>query len=150
MSKHCFASVMIVRVPEDFEPQRPWTLPPNFSDGELYAKNLTHTCAQGFANTFNKRQLEDGIPDRRWAIAIISSRKAGNGLLRQVWEQHDKTILEMKAVAWWDSLSEDERRQAKAATGCPNAGIAKAYRIALREMVAARDEGDELPSNDAA
>jgi hypothetical protein len=155
----CYSSVVIVHVPDDFKPEKPFWIPDKFSDGEIYVKRLEHASAQGFVLTFNKRQLNkwklcDGIPDRRWAIAIVSNPRPGCGALRHVLEEYDRTILDMKAIAWWDRLSADERQAMLEATGEEEAGIADAFRLYLRSVATAagdaRDEAGELPSNDAA
>lgn len=133
--KRSFASVLIVQLPEDFKPQRPWSMPPTFSGGELYATQLTHAGATGFANTFNTRQLQDGLPHRRWAIAIMSVRKPGRATMLEALEQHERNMS--NAVAWWNALSTDERLAAQKAAGVPDASIFHLYRAAKRQAVAA-------------
>jgi hypothetical protein len=63
-------AVYVVTVPETFRPQRPWDLPPQTSDGELWAKNVTLSEARDFVRVFNKRQLLRGLTDHKWAMAI--------------------------------------------------------------------------------
>ncbi len=140
--KRSFASVMIIQLPEDFKPQRPWNMPPSFSGGELYATQLTHSGATRFANTFNKRQLQDGLPDRRWAIAVMSVRKPGRVTMLEAFEQHERNMS--VAFAWWDSLSTDERLAAQKAAGVPNPSIFHSYRAAKRQGIAAEFEKQKI------
>jgi hypothetical protein len=72
-------AVYLITVPDDFRPQRPWELPPGIVAGELYAKNLAMAHALGFVRCFNKRQMDLGLPDRRWAIAIHHARFRWDG-----------------------------------------------------------------------
>jgi predicted nucleic acid-binding protein len=130
-----FASVMIVQLPEGFKLQKPWTMPPTFSGGELYATKLTHAGATGFANTFNTRQLADGLPDRRWAIAVMSVQKPGRATMLEAFEQHEKQMSD--AIAWWNSLSEHERTAAKKCGCNPDATIFEVYRTVKRLGIAA-------------
>jgi len=61
-------AVFLVRVPEDFKPQRPWHLPERADSIELCLGNVAITHALGFCRVFNARQLRLGLSDRLWAI----------------------------------------------------------------------------------
>ena len=63
-------AVYLVTVPEEFRPERPWELPAQILGGELYVKNIILGHALGFAGAFNKRAMELGLPDRKWAIPV--------------------------------------------------------------------------------
>lgn len=74
--------VYLVTVPPDFVPQRPWDVLSGFSDGELYARNLTSTQGLNFARTHNKKAIldrEQGQWDRRWAIVVKHIRSLRDG-----------------------------------------------------------------------
>ncbi len=64
-------SVFMVRVPDTWKPQRPWSVPPCFSEGRLLAGNLSMRQALGFARTHNKAALaayQRGDRTMPWAI----------------------------------------------------------------------------------
>jgi len=61
-------AVYLVTIAAGPKPQRPWSLPEVLTEGTLYAKNLLLVDAAGFVRTFNKRQLETGLTDGRWAV----------------------------------------------------------------------------------
>ena len=63
-------AVYVATLPDAYRPQRPWDVPPSFSQAELRAKNLTMSEAHGFARAFNKAQLAGGLVDRRWAFVL--------------------------------------------------------------------------------
>ena len=71
--------MFIVTVPADWKPQRPWDVPPRFESGELHTKNLPMYQASGFCRVFNKRQLQENMPQRKWAIVSkhLKARNAG-------------------------------------------------------------------------
>jgi hypothetical protein len=71
-------AVYLATVPDDFHPQRPWTLPEVFGEGILFAKNLPLGDAQGHARVFNRHQLQAGIPDNRWALVVRSPHDRGD------------------------------------------------------------------------
>jgi hypothetical protein len=71
-------AVLIVVLPEGFVPRSVWDIPPMFSKGEVYARRLPLYMAQGFAWTYNKHQLAEQIPDRKWAIAVNAKLDARN------------------------------------------------------------------------
>jgi len=72
-------AVYLVTVPETFQPERPWDLPDQVVEAELYAKNLALVHVLGFCRTFNSRQLRLGLPDRKWALAIKHTRFRWDG-----------------------------------------------------------------------
>ena len=63
-------AVYIVVTEESFRPTRPWHLPQNLTAAELLTKNVSWQRAAAFARVFNKAQLERGLADRRWAVAV--------------------------------------------------------------------------------
>lgn len=63
-------SVIVIVLPEGFVPRSVWDVPPCFSAGEIYARRIPLYMAQGFAWTFNKHQLQERIPGRKWALAV--------------------------------------------------------------------------------
>lgn len=76
-------AVYLVDVPADWKPQRLWDVPPSFSRGELYAKNLKPKEALGFARTHNKNEvqaIQAGRGTGKWAI--VSKH------LRPRWRNH--------------------------------------------------------------
>jgi len=73
-------AVYLVTVPGDWKPSSPWSVPPSFASGELYAGNLPMYQAQGFARTFNKRQIQARMPDGKWAIVSRHLKARRHGL----------------------------------------------------------------------
>ena len=64
-------SVFLIRVPEDFHPQRAWDLPHRADSIELYVKNVGLVDAVGFCRVHNTRQLRLGFPENRlWALPV--------------------------------------------------------------------------------
>jgi hypothetical protein len=61
-------SVFLVVLPEDYKPQRPWDVPDGFTAAELFIKNVAMSQARSFCRLYNWRQIQRGLPDRRWAI----------------------------------------------------------------------------------
>ncbi len=55
-------------VPADWKPCSFWSVPPSFTGVELYEKNLPMWQALGYARTFNKSQIQNRLPGRKWAI----------------------------------------------------------------------------------
>ena len=68
--KHGRQVVMIGVLPEDWKPQRPWDIPPKLTALEVFVKNVSPTHAAGFTRAFNKRQLDNGLPERKWALYV--------------------------------------------------------------------------------
>jgi len=85
-------AVYLVTVPADWKPSSPWSVPPSFENGEVYAKNLPMYQAQGFARTFNKRQIEDRMPGRKWAVVSKHLQARRHGL-------HPLAVAETGGVA---------------------------------------------------
>lgn len=77
--KHGRQAVYIGVLPEGFKPQRPWDVPPAFTSVELFEKNVNDDHARGFVRTFNKRQLAENLPGRKWAFWMkhVKARRGG-------------------------------------------------------------------------
>jgi len=67
-------AVLVVDVPETFQPRRPWELPPTIAGGELFIKNVTLDMATGFAQCYNKRAIQLHVAERKWALVIRLSK----------------------------------------------------------------------------
>lgn len=89
-------AVMIGTLPEGFKPQRPWDIPPAIDSCEVFAKNLTMTQALGFIRVFNKRQIETGLTDRKWAMAIRHGKPWSTGRRRDV--DDDSALADLDAA----------------------------------------------------
>jgi hypothetical protein len=71
-------AVFVVRVPDDWIPQREWHIPPSFSNGELLHKNLNIREARDVVRVFNREAVQKRIAekssgtkwDRRWALCV--------------------------------------------------------------------------------
>jgi hypothetical protein len=70
--------VYLVNPPPSFRPSRPWHVPDEFESGRLLRKNLWMGDAKGFCLTFNRAQLDGGLPVREWAVVtkFIRRRKS--------------------------------------------------------------------------
>jgi hypothetical protein len=62
--------VYIIDLPAGFRPQTVHQVPDVFSGTEMFARRLPTYAAFGFVVAFNKHQLAERIPDRKWAIAV--------------------------------------------------------------------------------
>jgi hypothetical protein len=72
-------AVYIGVLPDGFKPVSFWSVPPGFLSVELYSKNLPMYQATGFARTFNKRQLQDRLPGRKWAFVARHLKSSRHG-----------------------------------------------------------------------
>jgi len=67
-------AVFLVTPPDDWKPERPWSFPPFFANGQLVATRQTAAEAAGFARLYNKRALEqfqrDKEPVTSWAVVF--------------------------------------------------------------------------------
>ena len=72
-------AVYIGTVPPDWKPCSFGSVPPSFTDVELFEKNLQMWQATGYARTFNKSQLQNRLPGRKWAIVArhLRTRRIG-------------------------------------------------------------------------
>ena len=84
-------AVYIGTVPTDWKPCSFWSVPPSFDAVELYEKNLQMWQATGFARTFNKRQLQNRMPDRKWAFVARHLRARRHG-------EHPNVIAKRKTA----------------------------------------------------
>jgi hypothetical protein len=66
--------VCIGTLPPDEKVRSPWDIPPRLLEVEVFARNLTMEWAQGFVRVFNKHQLENRLPDRKWAFVVKHAR----------------------------------------------------------------------------
>lgn len=63
-------AVYLVVADADFRPTAPWHIPRVVLSAEMLTKNLPWDRAASFVRVFNKAQLERGLPDRKWAVAV--------------------------------------------------------------------------------
>ena len=64
-------AVYLVTPPPGWKPQRLWDFPPEFTTGQLVARNLRPADAAGYARSHNKAAIEQsqrGEPIATWAI----------------------------------------------------------------------------------
>ena len=78
-------AVYIVTIPESFKPKKLWDLPEATTGAELFAKNVLLIEAQDFCRVFNKRQMEAGLVEHKWALAIKHTRCR--------WTDHSETEI---------------------------------------------------------
>lgn len=81
MSRKSYArtALYVVQTPEEFCPDRPWTVPDAFSDAKLYMKNLSVHEARRFCRLFNERQVQLYCKhqwDRTWMIVSSCCRQS--------------------------------------------------------------------------
>lgn len=68
-------AIYTVIVPDEWIPQRPWNIPPSFTDGVLIHRNCNIMEARDFVRVFNRGQAQwrakdkDGW-DRKWAFCV--------------------------------------------------------------------------------
>lgn len=84
--------VAIGILPPDVKVRSAWDIPQQLESVEVYARNLTMDQAQGFVRTFNKRALEERLPERKWAILCKHTRARRHG-------EHPDAIRARKAGA---------------------------------------------------
>jgi hypothetical protein len=67
-------AVYVVTPPSEWKPQRPWSLPPTFTDGRLIGNKQSPADAAGFARLFNKDAMEISQrtkqPIAQWAVVF--------------------------------------------------------------------------------
>lgn len=63
-------SIYIVELPVGFRPQSVHCIPDVLLGAEVYARKLPAYAALGFTVAYNKRQVAERWPDRKWAIAV--------------------------------------------------------------------------------
>ena len=63
-------------LPEGYSPANAGDIPPGLSNLELLAPTTSPDFGQRLCRAYNRRQLEHGIPGRRWAIVSKRSTRA--------------------------------------------------------------------------
>lgn len=67
-------AVFFVRPPVDWKPQRPWSIPPSFTDGMLIANKQSPRDALAFARLHNQREIQklqrSKTPIQQWAVVF--------------------------------------------------------------------------------
>ena len=76
-------AIFLVKPPEDWKPQRPWSVPPAFTDGVLVAAKKSPREAASYARLHNKQALErqqrtkEPIPT--WAVVFRFLKASWHG-----------------------------------------------------------------------
>jgi len=121
-------AVLVVDVPESFQPQRPWELPPTIASGELFIKNVTLDSATGFAQCYNKRAMQLHLAERKWALVVRLSKFEW-----QVEEQGSAATAEDQQIEAAEELGREAGRS------CGTARARQANAIARGEALSALD-----------
>ena len=72
-------SVFVGTVPADFRPRRPWDVPPEIQEATLQARHLSATEANHYVRVFNAAAMRAGLPGRRWAFVMHSTKPGCHG-----------------------------------------------------------------------
>ncbi|MCX7424833.1 MAG: hypothetical protein NTW96_04300 [Planctomycetia bacterium] len=72
-------SVFVATVPPDWKRRRPWDVPPSIESATLEARHLSATEANHYVRVFNAAAMRAGLPDRRWAFVMHSTKPGCHG-----------------------------------------------------------------------
>jgi len=86
-SMHGRYAVFVVDLPPGVKPPSPFTIPTYFVNPARYVAKVPLYVAAGFALAFNKHQLAERMPDRKWALAVCG--RIGNGRPLDEWARQD-------------------------------------------------------------
>lgn len=91
------SAVYLTRVRPGFEPTSPLDLPHELLHPRLYVGDLTTADARGMMIGINKCQIQRGLPNRQWAIAITGAIPTGKPMSR--YAQHQAARAKWRAAA---------------------------------------------------